>query len=215
MAGGGEDRRDQRARWARPGTARDRRFRWLRIALPMGVGGLGAVLALSPLAKRDEVSFVLNKDKVDRAHERLRVAEATYRGEDDRGQAFAVHARSAVQATSKVPVVEIAGVSAALALQGGETRIVAPHASYHMDDARLDVAGPLSIAADNGYKLDTSNVSADLNTRRVTSNGRVEGRMPLGTFSAARMSADLGTQTVELEGGAHLHIDQGAAKARR
>lgn len=207
--------RDGRARWARPGGARDRRFRWLRIALPMGVGGLGAVLALSPLAKRDEVSFVLNKDKVDRAHERMKIAQATYRGQDDKGQAFSVRADTAVQATSKVPVVQMRGLAAALALKDGETRLVAPQAKYDTDSARLTVDGPLTVEAANGYKLATSNVSTDLNTRQVTSNGRVEGSMPLGNFSAGSMSADLGTQTVKLEGGARLHIVQGAAKARR
>ena len=207
--------RDRRADWARPGSARDRRFRWLRIALPMAVGGLGAILALSPLAKRDEVSFVLNKDKVERAGERMRVGAATYRGEDDRGQAFAVRADAAVQPTSKSPVVQVTGLSASLALKDGETKLVAPRARYDTDSERLGVDGPLNVEAANGYTLATSNVSADLNTRQVTSNGRVEGRMPLGTFSAGRMSADLGSQTVKLEGRARLHIDQGAAKARR
>jgi len=38
----------------------------------------------------------------------------------------------------------------------------------------------------------------------------VEGRMPLGTFRADRMSADLPERKVVLEGNARLHIDQGA-----
>jgi lipopolysaccharide export system protein LptC len=38
--------------------------------------------------------------------------------------------------------------------------------------------------------------------------------MPLGTFSADRLSADLPERTVVLDGGARLHINQGALKER-
>jgi lipopolysaccharide export system protein LptC len=38
--------------------------------------------------------------------------------------------------------------------------------------------------------------------------------MPLGTFSAARMRADLNARTVRLEGRARLRITQGSVRGR-
>jgi lipopolysaccharide export system protein LptC len=40
----------------------------------------------------------------------------------------------------------------------------------------------------------------------------VDGQMPLGSFSAGRMQADLEARTVTLEGRAHLHIVQGRGR---
>ena len=97
--------RDKRLRWARPGSGHDRNVRLARVGLPAFVGALAAVLAIAPLTQRAEVSFVLSKDKVAMAKERMRVSRAQYRGQDDKGQAFTLNAGSAVQATSRSPVV--------------------------------------------------------------------------------------------------------------
>ena len=208
-------RRDRRERWAAPGSRHDRTVRIARIALPAAVGGLAAVLALSPLAKRPEISFVLAKDKVDMAKERMRVTRASYRGQDDKGQAFAVSAGSAVQPTSKVPVVQLNDMAARLNLQDGPATLAAPRARYDMDKARLQVDGPLTVEGAGGYRLETHDVAADLNTRTLSSDSAVAGRIPLGRFTAGSLRADLGTRTVTLGGRARLHIDQGAARARR
>jgi lipopolysaccharide export system protein LptC len=55
-------------------------------------------------------------------------------------------------------------------------------------------------------------VGVDLKTRRLESRGRVEGRMPLGRFSADRMSADLPDKQVVLSGNARLRIEQGGLR---
>jgi lipopolysaccharide export system protein LptC len=44
------------------------------------------------------------------------------------------------------------------------------------------------------------------------SRGPVEGRLPLGNFSAGRFRVDLGTRTVVLDGRARLHIKQGVIR---
>ncbi len=57
--------RDTRRVWARPGSSHDRLIRTLNRVLPVAIGGLVAVLVVAPLAKRNEISFVLAKDKVE------------------------------------------------------------------------------------------------------------------------------------------------------
>jgi lipopolysaccharide export system protein LptC len=206
--------RDQRLLWARPGSRHDRNVRVARVALPGFVGALAAVLAIAPLTHRAEVSFVLSKDHVAMAKERMRVTQAKYRGQDDKGQAFTLNAGSAVQATSKEPVVQLGNLSAELASATGPATLVAPQARYNLDSEKLDVNGALTYQSADGYKLSTSNVGADLNTRTLSSNSPVTGQLPVGSFSAGNIKADLGARTVTLGGRARLHIVQGAVRAR-
>ena len=201
-----------RSSWARPGSFHDWLVGFLKIALPAAVGVLLAYLALAPLSKGPEISFLLDKDKVEVTPERMRVEAAQYRGQDSFGRPFLISARSAVQATSQDPVVEISTMSAQIGLESGPARLVANRARYDMSLQHVDVLGPIRFTAADGYRLETRDVLVDLNQRSFQSRGRVDGRMPLGSFSAGRLRADLASRTVVLDGGARLRIVQGALR---
>src|ERR1700755_2820978 len=111
--------REVKLRWAEPGSAHDRIVRWSKIALPSAVGVLIAILALAPLGKKSDVSFILDKKKVENAPERMRVEQARYVGTDNKGQQFTMIANRAIQRSSEVPVVDIKGMSARLNLEKG------------------------------------------------------------------------------------------------
>src|SRR3546814_9500882 len=81
--------------WAASGSSHDRVVRLLRVGLPMVIGVIAAVLIFSPFTQRSEVSFLLAKDKVEVAKERMRVTRAEYRGQDTKGRPFALVAGSA------------------------------------------------------------------------------------------------------------------------
>lgn len=183
--------------------------------MPSGVGALAAILAMAPLADRQEVSFVLAKDKVEKAAERMRVGAARYGGQDAKGRPFSISAGSAVQATSKTEVVRIDDLSADIGLADGPAKLTAPRAGYDMGRERLEIDGPLAFEASDGYRLSTSNVGVDMSKQTLQSKSRVEGSMPLGRFSAGTLNADLDARTVTLGGRARLHIVQGAAKGPR
>jgi lipopolysaccharide export system protein LptC len=204
-----KDRKIKRS-WARPNSSHDRLIRLLKYALPALVGLVLAFLALVPLEERDEVSFLVDKNKLSQAEERMKVEAAQYRGQDEEGRPFVLDARSAVQATSSDPIVDISTMSARLLLDEGLAEITADQARFNPDENMVAVLGPVRVAVADGYRLLTSNVSVDLRDRSLQSQGHVEGRMPLGTFRADRMSADLPERKVVLEGNARLHIDQGA-----
>jgi lipopolysaccharide export system protein LptC len=85
-----DQQRTAREKWALPGGRHDFVVRWLKILLPCAVGVISAFLALAPFTHSAEVSFVLDKNKVDVASERMRVREALYRGEDSRGRPFSI-----------------------------------------------------------------------------------------------------------------------------
>lgn len=199
-------------RWASPGSAHDWLIGTLKILLPAAVGLLLAYLAFAPLSKGPEISFLLDKDKVEVAPERMRVESAQYRGQDDQGRPFVLRAERAVQATSDEPVVDITDMSAQIGLDSGPARIAAEHARYDMAAQRVQVGGPILVTAADGYRLETRDVTVDLNDRSLASRGAVDGRMPLGRFRADSLRADLGTRIVVLDGRARLHIVQGAVR---
>jgi lipopolysaccharide export system protein LptC len=198
--------------WAAPGGLHDVLVKALKILLPAGIGVLLAYLLLSPLSKDREISFLLDKNKVDVAGERLKVQSAQYRGQDDEGRPFTINANRALQATSKDPVVDIDGMSAGILLSDGPAKINAPKARYNMDNQKVDVLGPILVTAADGYRLETRDVQVDLNQHKVASNRGVAGQMPLGHFTAAEMQADLPSRTVVLKGRARLHIVQGGLR---
>lgn len=199
-------------RWARPGGSHDRLIGFARVALPAAIGVLSAGLIFAPLTMRNEVSFVLDKNKVDMATERMRVTAATYRGEDTKGQPFELKAGSAVQASSRDPVVKLRDLSASIALAEGPAMLKADAGRYDMDREIVSVDGPIVFTSADGYRLETRDVAVGLKTRKLASGGPVTGQMPLGNFSAGRMQADLGARTVTLDGRARLHIVQGRAR---
>jgi lipopolysaccharide export system protein LptC len=206
--------RDKRTVWARPGSGHDQIVRVAKFVLPVVIGALVAILVIAPLAKRSEISFLLAKDKVDIASERMRVSEAVYRGEDAKGHPFVLSAGGAVQKSSTSPIVALSDLSARITLDDGPALLRTASAAYDMNRETVRVPGALQFESADGYRLATSGVGLDLNARTLKSDGAVTGRMPLGTFSAATMRADLNARTVRLEGRARLRIVQGAARGR-
>lgn len=209
-----ERERDRRHVWAAPGSSHDRLVRPLKTVLPIAIGVLTALLATAPFTHTSEVSFVLDKNKVEVARERMRVTEALYRGEDSNGQPFSLRAGSAVQKTSRDPIVELHELSARILLNDGPAVLTADQGVYNMDREDVDVQGPVQFQSAGGYRLTTRDVAIDLKARRMESRSPVDGRMPVGTFSANKLKADLHNRTVTLEGRARLRIDQNGIKGR-
>ena len=131
---------------------------------------------------------------------------------DNQGRPFVLTADKALQATSAQPVVGISGMAANIQLDERPASIRADNGRYDMDKQTVDVDGPIRVRAADGYTLETRDVNVDFNTKRLQSGGAVEGKMPLGRFTAGRMSADLPSRTIVLSGRARLHIVQGGLK---
>ena len=198
--------------WAAPGGFHDALVGLLKVALPATIGVLIAFLALAPLQKGQEISFILDKNKVDLTRERLRVESARYRGQDERGRPFTLDAASAVQVSAADPVVDLSVVEARILLEDGPASVQAREGRYDMDKEQVDVIGPILFSAADGYKLRTRDVTVKLNDRSLASRGRVDGTMPLGRFSADRMVVDMPDRRVLLTGRARLHIVQGGLR---
>jgi len=204
----------QRRARAHPGSSHDRVVRVALYVLPAGIGILAAFLVLAPLFNGGDVSFVLDKNRVDVASERLNIKSAQYRGEDDKGQPFKLNAGSAVQKSSAEPIVQLNDLSAEIGLTEGPATLRADHGRYDMSKQQVAVDGPISFKTADGYTLDTENATVDMKTRQLQSGGAVSGRTPMGAFSGNRLSADLEKRTVRLDGNARLRIDPRRANRR-
>jgi len=198
--------RSTRRRWAAPGSRHDRLIRLLGVGLPVAIGVLAAFLVMSPLTMGGDVSFVLDKNKVEVARERLKIQAAQYRGSDAKGQPFQLNAGSAIQKSSAEPVVQLTDLAAQIRLPEGPARLVAGKGRYDMEAEQVKVDGPIAFRAADGYRVDTSDATVDLKARTMASDGDVTGSLPNGTFRADRVRADFASRTVTLEGHARLRM---------
>ena len=184
-----EQQRNVRRHWARPGGSHDRLVKLLKNWLPVSVGVLAALLATAPFTGGDKVSFVLDKNKVDVASERMRVTEALYRGEDSKGQPFSLRAGSAVQKSSREPIVDLNDMSARILLSDGPAVLTAQKGRYDMESERVAIEGPVQFQAAGGsmMMLAKGNRSA-----QVTDACHAHGGFYLGSIGgpAARLALD-------------------------
>ena len=204
--------RATKQRWAVPGSSHDRLVGFAKVALPSAVGVVIAFLAMAPLDNRGDVSFILDKNQVENAPERMRVEQARYTGEDNRGQKFLITANRALQRTSEQPIVDIWGMLAQFGLSQGPVTVAANQGQYNLDEQQVAVHGPVRVNGPEGESLLTRDVTVDLKQNTMSSNGGVAGRMKLGRFQAGRLRADLNSGTVVLDGGTRLKIVQGAVR---
>ena len=198
--------RSERQHWAAPGSAHDHLVAVLRVVLPSAVGVVAALMVFLPLTSGGDVSFVLDKNKVEVSKERLKVQAASYRGQDDKGQPFVLTAQSALQKSAAEPVVDMQRLMAKLKLPDGIATLAAPSGKFNPISQQVDVDGPITYAAPNGYSLRTNAATVDLKKKTMQASGGVSGTLPQGNFTADTMSADLDNRVVTLNGRARLRI---------
>lgn len=201
--------RNQRQHFAAPGGSHDKLVRFLARALPMGVGVIVALMVITPLSSRGDVSFLLDRNKVAMIDQRLAVSNAMYRGEDDNGRPFSLTAGEAVQRSSSEGVVRMRDLMAQILLRDGPARISADSGAYDIEHEIMTVDGALRMSAADGYEFVARGVSVDLPARRMTGEDGVEGAVPAGTFSADRIVADLDERRISLQGNARLLMQPG------
>ncbi len=201
--------RSRRQRFAAPGGRHDRLVSLLARVLPMGVGVVAALMLITPLGPRGEISFLLDRNKVAVIQDRLRVDNALYRGQDNQNRPFSLTAGEAVQRSSAEGIVRMNELIARILLPEGPARVTAQDGQYDIDDAVVSLDGPMRFTAADGYRMTARGVSLNLREQHLTGAGGVEGAVPAGTFQANRLDADLAARTVTLTGDARLRMEPG------
>lgn len=207
--------RSERQHFAAPGGAHDRLVKILATTLPMAVGVMAALLVITPLSPRGEVSFLLDRKKVDVIDERLRADKALYRGVDDRGRPFSLTAGEAVQRSTAEGIVRMRDLAARILLPEGPAQLMAPAGEYNLMTDLVTVPDSVRFTAADGYAMQLDGVVVDLPQRTVTGAGGVSGLVPAGSFSADRLEVDLDARTVSLIGNARLRMEPGKINRMR
>ena len=201
--------RSRRQRFAQPGGSHDRLVRFLARALPMAVGVIAALMIITPLSPRGEISFLLDRNEVALITERLRVDNALYRGQDAQGRPFSLNAGEAVQKSSVEGIVRMDDLVARMLMTEGPARVEAEGGQYDINEEVVAVNGTMRMEAADGYSMRASGVSLDLRDKTLEGAGGVEGAIPAGTFRANRLDADLDQRTITLSGNARLRMEPG------
>jgi lipopolysaccharide export system protein LptC len=201
--------RSRRQHFAAPGGSHDRLVRLLARVLPMGAGMIAALMVITPLSPRGEVSFLLDRNKVALIDERLSVDNAMYRGRDNQGRPFSLLAGEAVQRSGAEGLVRMRDLVAQLLLNDGPARLAADGGTYDINAETVAVDGTVRLTATDGYAMTASGVSVDLKSRTMRGRAGVKGEIPAGTFSANSLTVDLGARTITLEGNARFTMIPG------
>ncbi|QZD93984.1 LPS export ABC transporter periplasmic protein LptC [Qipengyuania gelatinilytica] len=201
--------RSRRQQFAAPGGSHDKLVKFLARTLPMGVGVVAALMVITPLSPRGEISFLLDRNEVAVITERLRVDNALYRGQDEQGRPFSLTAGEAVQKSSVEGIVRMDDLVARLLMNDGPARVEAPGGQYDINEEVVAINGTMRMEAADGYRMRASGVSLDLEAKTLEGSGGVEGAVPAGTFSANRLDADLTERRITLSGNAKLRMEPG------
>ena len=201
--------RSARQHFAAPGGTHDKVVAFLARALPMGIGVIAALMVITPLSPRGEVSFLLDRNKVEVIDERLRVDNAMYRGADKDGRPFSLTAGEAVQRSSAEGIVRLQSLVARILLPEGPASVAAEAGQYNIRDEVVSVPGEVLVTAADGYRMVARGVSVNIPEKRMVGSGGVSGAIPAGTFSGNRLEADLNARTVTLDGNARLNMIPG------
>ncbi len=204
-----EHLRSDRQAFALPGGAHDALVRKLSRILPAGIGIMAALMILSPLAPRGEVSFLLDRNKVAIADNRLSVENAMYRGQDTNGRPFSLTAGKAIQQSASDPVVRMQDLQARILLDQGPALLSANTGQYDFNAEKVLIEGLVRFTTADGYRMVARDVTIDLKDRALVGEGQVDGAIPAGTFSGDRIYADLEERTITLDGHARLRLEPG------
>lgn len=198
-----------------PGGAWDRFVHIMRDALPVAAIAVLATIIGYPLLNPRALTFVLAKDRVSSSPERLLMEEPRYRGVDANGRPFELRATSALQQSSKTPLLALMNPSASLETAGGPMTVSGSMGSYDLNAQTVQAKGAVHFTAPGGYAVTASDIRADVSSQHVSGGNRIEGRGPLGRFRAERFELALKSDRLILSGSAKLHIVQRQGQPRR
>lgn len=199
----------QRQRRGPPiGGAYDRFIKLAKDALPLAALMLLLAILILPFVGDREFSFILDKNKVALAGERLKVEAPVYKGSDSRGRAFTLTADRAVQKSSADPTVMLQRLRAVLDAKEGRIELTADEGRFLMKKEQLFVSGQIAILREDGYRFTSQDVLVDLKSRIAYSTSGIDGTGPLGAFKAGSFRLDLASNSIIFGGGTKLHLVQ-------
>ncbi len=171
--------------WPIHRTAYDDFVALMRVALPLLAVVMALVILLSPVFRHEELSFLINREKLDIGGDAVEVVRPRYRGVDDEGRPFVLSAERARQEHPDAPEVRLENLTLDFAMKDGRTASLnAPSARWRSGEDLVLLEEGLEGRTSDGYVLHAANGEVDLVARRLVLRGGVTGSGPLGRFEA-------------------------------
>jgi lipopolysaccharide export system protein LptC len=190
----------------RVGGLRDQLVKVLKWLLPALSAALLVTIIALPFFSKQEVSFLLSRDSIEKTREVLRMEKPRYRGLDSKGRPFEITADRAIQKSSDDSTVELQRLRADLQTKNGSAQLLADNGAFDLKKEQLRISGNISASRADGYEFRTRDAVVDLPKRVAWGVSGVFGDTPIGSFRAARFRVDLETGSVIFAGGTKLHI---------
>ncbi len=166
--------------------------RKLRLALPLMVIALVAVLLLWPKLKFDikmpDVPSSINKADLEQAATENRLLQAEYTAVDSEGRPFKIRAAEAIQEKQNPDGVLLRLPVGALDMQDGSILgIRSAHGLYEQEKRRLTLMDNVVMTRNDGSEMRTRSLFVDIANGVAETTNPVEGETPEGTIKAQGM----------------------------
>jgi lipopolysaccharide export system protein LptC len=189
-------------------SAYARKIRIVKLAVPATGLSLLLLIIAWPYLRDYESGFTLSFEDLSRSSEQLRMENPRYVGIDSERRRFEITAKTALQSQTDAGEVSLDQIKAMVTLQDkSEVVLTAPKGSYLPHRALLTLSGGLKILSGTGYEVNLDHAQYNADTAVASSNDRVEGKAPFGSFAANAFEANIDGQKFKLKGGVHVRIE--------
>lgn len=177
--------------------------RFLKVGLPLAALALMSTVFL--LAKAPVTDGEIPYADIAEIAQEPRVSGAQVTGVASDGSVIEINAD---KAQPEGRVIRIEGLSADIqSVEGTEIRLRAGEGEIDNDDQIARLFGLARIETSNGYEMETSGLTANLDTGRIESDGALEIQSPFGELTAGRLVIETDGpdgQRMLFEDGVHL-----------
>ena len=168
---------------------------WLKVIFPLSALGLLSTLFLFSKTIDPEKSIPYAAVDVKELAREPRITAPEFSGMTADGAAITLSAVTAKTDPAELEDASIEKLSAVIQTpDGAEVSALADSGS--IENARIArLEGDVTIETSNGYRIETQELSAELDRTRITTSGQVKAEGPIGTIIAGKMTVLLQNNT--------------------
>lgn len=168
---------------------------WLKVIFPLSALGLLSTLFLFSKTIDPEQSIPYATVDVKQLAREPRITAPEFSGMTADGAAITLSAATAKTDPAELEDASIEKLSAVIQTPDG-AEVTAIADSGAIENARLArLEGDVTIETSNGYRIETQELSAELDRTRIITHGQVKAQGPIGTINAGKMTVLLQNNT--------------------
>lgn len=165
--------------------------RFLRLGLPLAALGLLAAVFFSGRPSVETTELMFRTGQIAALQSGMRLTNPRFTGETAAGEPMLLRADWAEPDSPDPEKIALSGIRGSIEMRGGRAIAVTAVSGEMLPKAKeITLADGVVIETSDGYRFETSGLSANLETKTMASAGAVEGAGPLGAIKAGAMRID-------------------------